>query len=239
MKLSVAIWIFSVLFPCIYFKISYFKMAFTFSILMIMVTSVIVTAFIRINSKLRRNKVVVEEPIDVKSSRWQIKRKRAEYERRVTSIFKAILIYYGVCNVPAFVFIMITNLCSTCDCNVIHWSRDFLQVCILVNCCGNQFLYAWRMRSFMRAFKSLVNKSVSTEESNHHHSDPHHSGKDEWTNEQIFNVLLWITFHIWLIKGSDCEEISVKISDRPGQYIYTNGTQKREVVNDLSIWVTH
>lgn len=179
MKLSVAIWIFSVLFPCIYFKISYFKMAFTFSILMIMVTSVIVTAFIRINSKLRRNKVVVEEPIDVKSSRWQIKRKRAEYERRVTSIFKAILIYYGVCNVPAFVFIMITNLCSTCDCNVIHWSRDFLQVCILVNCCGNQFLYAWRMRSFMRAFKSLVNKSVSTEESNHHHSDPHHSGKDE------------------------------------------------------------
>ncbi|XP_031557274.1 neuromedin-U receptor 1-like [Actinia tenebrosa] len=188
MKMSIAIWIFSVVFPCIYFKIGYFKTAFTFSIFMVVVTSVIVTAFIRIQSKLRRNKVVVEEPNDVNNSRRQIKRKRAAYERRVTNIFKAILVYYGVCNLPAFVFIMITNLCSSCECDVIHWSRDFLQVCILINCCGNQFLYAWRMRCFIRAFKSLVNKSVSTDESNHHHSDHHHSdhhhiGKDEPVNQ--------------------------------------------------------
>ncbi|XP_028517509.1 neuromedin-U receptor 2-like [Exaiptasia diaphana] len=37
-KMSVAIWIFSIAFPCIYFELGYFKFAFIFSILMIIVT---------------------------------------------------------------------------------------------------------------------------------------------------------------------------------------------------------
>jgi hypothetical protein len=135
--------------------------------LMIIVTFVtIVTAFIRIHGNIRMHasiRAVTVQPMGSDTKISQIQIKRAERERRVTKIFRAILIFYAICNLPAFVFIFIVNLCSTCSCVLIHWSRDLLLLCVLVNCSGNQFLYAWRMKSFTRTFRSLVNLPVSDE----------------------------------------------------------------------------
>jgi hypothetical protein len=58
---------------------------------------------------------------------------------------------------------MIVNFCHTCNCQLIHWSRDLSHLCVLINCCGNQFLYAWRIKCFTRAFRSLVKKPISEE----------------------------------------------------------------------------
>ncbi|KAK3748434.1 hypothetical protein QZH41_017306 [Actinostola sp. cb2023] len=167
-NMSIAIWIFSIAFPCIYFQIGYFKFAFIFSILMIIVTFVtLVTSFLRIHSNVRRHVSVkipkIEEGPEPRRSTWSnnMQAKRLEYENRVTQIFKAILIFYAICNVPAFVFVFIVNLCESCDCYLIHWSRDLILLCVLTNCAGNQFLYAWRMRSFTRSFRSLIKLPVS------------------------------------------------------------------------------
>lgn len=164
--LSIVIWVFSFAFPCMYFKIGYLKMSFVFSILMLVVTSVIVTTFIRIFSNIRPNKIMSVGPQtgEADDSSAKLRLKRTEYERRVTSIFRAILIFYTICSVPALIFIFIVNFCSTCNCQLIHWSRDLIQLCVLINCCGNQFLYAWRMRCFTRAFKALVKNRVSEQE---------------------------------------------------------------------------
>lgn len=162
--MSIGIWVFSLTFPCIYFEIGYFKYAFVFAILMIVVTFVtLVTSFFRIHSNVRehlsRNNIEPDNK-SAESSR-KMQEKRLEYENRVTKIFKSILAFYCICNIPACIFIFIVNLCETCDCYLIHWSRDLLLLCVLTNCAGNQFLYAWKMRSFIRAFRSLVHQPVS------------------------------------------------------------------------------
>lgn len=168
-NISIAIWIFSLAFPCIYFQIGYFKFAFIFAILMIIVTFVtMVKAFIRIHGNMRtasKRTIKVQPTGSVNEETSQIQQKRAERERRVTRIFTAIFIFYAACNLPAFVFIFIINLCSTCSCIFIHWSRDLLLLCVLINCSGNQFLYAWRMKSFTRAFRSLVRLPLNDEAS--------------------------------------------------------------------------
>ncbi|XP_031560374.1 uncharacterized protein LOC116296492, partial [Actinia tenebrosa] len=168
-NMSVAIWIFSFTFPCIYFQIGYFKFAFIFAILMIIVTFVaMVIAFIRIHCSIRSTtaRVLTVQPMGSANEKTsQIELKRAERERRVTRIFTAILIFYTICNLPAFVFIFVVNFCSSCSCIFIHWSRDLLLLCALVNCSGNQFLYAWRMKSFTRAFRSLVHLPLTDEAS--------------------------------------------------------------------------
>ena len=48
--------------------------------------------------------------------------------------------------------IYVINLCSTCSCVLIHWFRDLQYLLILVSSAFNQFLYAWRMDGFRRAF---------------------------------------------------------------------------------------
>lgn len=168
-NMSIATWIFSLTFPGIYFQVGLFKFAFIFAILMIIVTFVtMVTSFIRIHGNMRTasRKAVAVQPIGSavdESSQMQLK--RVKRERRVTRIFTAILIFYTTCNLPAFVFIFVVNLCSSCSCIFIHWSRDLLLLSVLVNCCGNQFLYAWRMKSFTRAFRSIVHLPLTDEAS--------------------------------------------------------------------------
>jgi len=77
-------------------------------------------------------------------------------EKKVTKTLLIVLILFLACYLPSCVCIYIVNLCSTCDCVFIHWVRDIQFVLVMINSGVNPFVYAWRLQSFRKAFKSIL-----------------------------------------------------------------------------------
>lgn len=62
---------------------------------------------------------------------------------------------FWLCAVSLLVMIYVINLCNQCSCVLIHLFRDLQYLFVLVNSASNQFLYAWRIRSFREAFQTI------------------------------------------------------------------------------------
>ena len=73
----------------------------------------------------------------------------------MTTSFLLIIISFLTFAVPSLVMIYVINLCNSCSCVLIHWFRDLQYQFLLINSASNQFLYAWRMRSFRKAFQTI------------------------------------------------------------------------------------
>lgn len=118
----------------------------------VVATLLIITfAYIRIYQSLHAHVDNVEA---TRSDRMM--EQRVKYEKKATRSFLLVLFVFVCCNVSSCVIIYIILLCDVCSCDVIHWLRDFQFLMALVNCSANQFLYAWRMPTFKRAFKVLL-----------------------------------------------------------------------------------
>ena len=157
--ISLLIWVISVSVPCLYFITGFYLFAFLFtSVALITIISILTFSYIRIHQRLK-----------AQISRWhwfqqkQIKLEAISMERGLTRAFYIILGIFLVCLLPSFVMIYIINFCDHCDCIFIHWLRDLQFLFPLVNCSLNQFLYAWRIRSFRRAISAVLCKTVSYE----------------------------------------------------------------------------
>ena len=83
-------------------------------------------------------------------------KEEVEREKKVTKTLLIVLILFLACYLPSTVCIYIVNLCSTCDCVFIHWVRDIQFVLVMANSGVNPFVYAWRLQSFRKAFKSIL-----------------------------------------------------------------------------------
>lgn len=157
--ISLLIWVISVSVPCLYFIAGFYLFAFLFtSAALVIIISILTFSYIRIHQRLK-----------AQISRWhwfqqrQIKLEAVSMERGLTRAFYVILGIFLVCLLPSFVMIYIINFCDHCDCIFIHWLRDLQFLFPLVNCSLNQFLYAWRIRSFRRAISAVLCKTVSYE----------------------------------------------------------------------------
>lgn len=157
--ISLLIWVISVSVPCLYFITGFYLFAFLFtSAALVIIISILTFSYIRIHQRLK-----------AQISRWhwfqqrQIKLEAVSMERGLTRAFYIILGIFLVCLLPSFVMIYIINFCDHCDCIFIHWLRDLQFLFPLVNCSLNQFLYAWRIRSFRRAISAVLCKTVSYE----------------------------------------------------------------------------
>lgn len=150
--ISVGIWIFSVSVSFIYFATGFYTFVFVFANTTVVATLLIITfAYIRIYKSLHAHVDNVEA---TRSDRMM--EQRVKYEKKATRSFLLVLFVFVCCNVSSCVIIYIILLCDVCSCDVIHWLRDFQFLMALVNCSANQFLYAWRMPTFKRAFKVLL-----------------------------------------------------------------------------------
>ena len=116
---------------------------------------IITYAYIRIYQSLHAH---VERGTFSQDDRFA--QQRLKYEKKATTSFLLVLFVFVICNVTSCVIIYIILLCYTCSCDVIHWLRDFQFLMALINCAANQFLYAWRMPPFVRAFKNLFSRTV-------------------------------------------------------------------------------
>ncbi len=150
--ISIGIWIFSIAVSFIYFATGFYTFVFVFANTTVIATLLIITfAYIRIYQSLH---VHVEHGGTTRSNR--IKEQRLKYEKKATRSFFFVIFVFICCNVSSCVMVYVILLCDVCTCDVIHWLRDFQFLMALVNCSANQFLYAWRMPTFIRAFKVLL-----------------------------------------------------------------------------------
>lgn len=150
--MSVGIWIFSISVSCIYFATGFYTFVFVFANTTVIATLLIITfAYIRIYQSLHAQ---VEQSGTTRSDR--IMERRIKYEKKATRSFFFVIFVFICCNVSSCVMVYVILLCGVCTCDAIHWLRDVQFLMALVNCSANQFLYAWRMPTFIRAFKVLL-----------------------------------------------------------------------------------
>ena len=146
---SIAIWIFSCSLPFLYFTTGFYTLAFIFANTTIILNLILlVFYFVRIVKSLTAHEKHMAAVLGGQS----VQRRRVLREKQATKCFLLILLFFFVCSFPSCVMIYVINLCSTCSCVVIHWCRDLQYLLVLVNASSNQFLYAWRMNSYRRAF---------------------------------------------------------------------------------------
>ena len=155
--LSVLIWLVSLLVSCLYFATGFYLFAFIFTnTALVVMISLLTFSYVRIQQKLK-----------AQISRWhwfqqiQVKLDAIATEKKLTNAFFVILGIFMLCLCPSLVMIYVINFCDTCHCALVHWLRDLHFLFPLVNCALNQFLYAWRIRTFRRAISGLLSKSVS------------------------------------------------------------------------------
>ena len=77
-------------------------------------------------------------------------------ERKTTRTLLVALGLFLACYLPSCVCIYIINSYSTCDCLFIIWARNIQWVLVLANSSVNPFVYAWKLRNFRKAFKSIL-----------------------------------------------------------------------------------
>lgn len=154
--MAAGIWAFSLSFPFIYLLTGYLTYAFVFAHTVIIATFlVMLLTYLKI-FRVFRDQVKQWDSLDHNSSDNQAKRQAVRWEQKVTKTFMIMLALFLACYLPSCICIYITNLCSTCSCNFIHWARDVHFVLILANSGVNPFVYAWRFENFRNAFVKLL-----------------------------------------------------------------------------------
>ena len=148
---SVALWICSLSLPLLYLAVGFYLLAFIFANTAVVISvGVLIFVNYRIYHSLRQHEKHSEH---IRSSRDR--QKHVKREQKITMLFLLIIISFLACAVPSLVMIYVINLCNTCNCVLIHWFRDLQYLFLLLNSATNQFLYAWRMRSFQAAFRTI------------------------------------------------------------------------------------
>ena len=149
---SVMIWIFSIAVSFVYFAIGFYTFVFIFANLIVIASLVIISfAYIRIYQSLHAH---VEQVVTTENDRFR--EQRLKYEKKATRSFLLVMIAFICCNVSSCVMVYVILFCDVCSCETIHWLRDLQSLMALLNCAANQFLYAWRMPTFVRAFKLIL-----------------------------------------------------------------------------------
>ncbi|PFX11673.1 Dysferlin, partial [Stylophora pistillata] len=128
------------------------RLAFIFANAAVIVTSIVlVFVYFRVCHFLKRHR---KTSAQVQSNEVE-REKQQQREQKATNSLLMIAVAFILCSFPSCVMVYIINLCHTCNCVLIHWLRDLQFLFILINSASNQFLYAFRMRPFKRAFMTI------------------------------------------------------------------------------------
>ena len=153
---SLLVWTASILLSLIYFIVGYNKFRFVFASTAVAATfAVLVFTNVKIFKYLRCQVHQWDALHDSTDENLAMKQ-AVKREKKITKTLLIVLALFLACYVPSCICIYIVNLCSTCNCVFIHWVRDIQFVLVMVNSGVNPFVYAWRLQSFRRAFKSIL-----------------------------------------------------------------------------------
>ena len=150
------VWILSILFSLIYFVVGYNKFRFVFANTVIAVTFAVmiftnVKIFKYLRCQVRQWDAMHDSTEENLAMKQAVKR-----EKKITKTLLIVLAIFLAFYVPSCICIYIINLCTTCNCVFIHWVRDIQFVLVMMNSGVNPFVYAWRLQSYRKAFKSIL-----------------------------------------------------------------------------------
>lgn len=152
----VVVWTISLSFPFAYLYVGFFHYAFLFANTAVVLTFlVLLFAYVRIY-KIFRRQVREWDNIHDGTEDNRAKKRTMRWEQKITKTLLVMLILFISCYLPACALIYIINLCNTCNCDLVLWSRDVQFLLILANSSMNPFVYSWRLNNCRRAFLWIV-----------------------------------------------------------------------------------
>ena len=159
---SVVIWVVSLGFSLLYFKLGFFLYSFIFANTAVFTTFFIllfvhrsILGRLRERSKFWQDQRAAENTMCEKlQSAKNIK--NIKKESKVAKTLSIVLLTFLVSFVPACVIIYLLNFCLSCNCLLVHWLRDIQKLTISLNSAVNPYLYAWRLPQFKKAFLKLL-----------------------------------------------------------------------------------
>ena len=153
---AAGIWAFAVMFSFVYLSIGYLTCAFVFAHTAILATFLIMLfTYLKIVPALKHHAQQWEVK-DSGAADSQAKRQAIKWEKKVSKTCLIMLALFLAGYLPSYVFIYITNPCSSCSCNFMHASRDIYSLLILTNSAVNPFVYAWRFENIRKAIFKLM-----------------------------------------------------------------------------------
>ena len=159
---SVSIWIGTLGFSFIYFKLGFIVYSFVFANTAVFTTFlVLIFVHVGILKRLReRSKYWRDQrAMNYAESGQQENRNNiinTKREAKAAKTLMIILLAFFFSLTPACVMIYLLNFCSKCSCLMIHWLRDLKILIVLCNSGVNPYLYAWRLPQFRRAFYKFL-----------------------------------------------------------------------------------
>ena len=154
--ISLAIWVFSAGFPFLYFRVGYLNFSFVFINTSVVASFVVlVVTYVRMFKTLRAQ-VRQWDDLGQHGIENQLKKRAIKWEKKITKTLVVMLSLFMLCFFPSCVISYIIGFCGTCDCEFIHWLRDINYVLILANSSMNPFVFAWRLKTFRKAFARIL-----------------------------------------------------------------------------------
>lgn len=152
----VIVWTISLSFPFAYLYLGFFSYAFLFANTAVVMTFlVLLFAYVRIY-KIFRRQVREWDSLHDSTEDNRAKKIRMRWEQKITKTLLIMLVLFISCYLPACAGIYVINLCSTCGCDLVLFSRDIQFLLILANSSMNPFIYSWRLNNCRRAFIWIV-----------------------------------------------------------------------------------
>ena len=155
--ISLVIWIVSIGFPFLYFKVGYLKYQFFFANTAVVSTFAVLCLTYAKVFKVFKDQVKHWDSLhNGPDNQNHPKKSTVKWEKKVTKTFLVMLILFIACFLPSLVLIYIISFCGSCKCVFIHWARDLNYILVMANSSMNPFVFAWRLRPFREAFAKIL-----------------------------------------------------------------------------------
>ena len=153
---SFLVWVVSILLSLVYFVVGFNKFWFVFANTAVTATfAVMIFTNVKI-FKYLRCQIHQWDAIHDSTEENLAMKQAVKREKKITKTLLIVLAIFLAFYVPSCICIYIINLCTTCNCVFIHWARDIQFVLVMMNSGVNPFVYAWRLQSYRKAFKSIL-----------------------------------------------------------------------------------
>ena len=157
--ISLLLWIVSILLSMLYFIVGYNRYRFIFANTAVAVTIIeLIFTNMKIQKHLRKQ-MQQWETLHGSTEENLIMKQLMMWEKKMTKTLVIVMLLFLAFYLPSYVFICVINLCTDCDCMFIHWIRDIQFLLIVATSAVNPFVYAWRLESYRRVFRSIVTRS--------------------------------------------------------------------------------
>ena len=155
--ISLAIWIISIGLPFLYFKVGYLKYQFFFANTAVVSTfAVLCMTYVKVFKSFKHQVKHWDTLHNGPEQDNYVKKRTIKWEKKVTKTFLIMLALFICCFLPSLILIYIISFCGSCNCEFIHWARDFNYTLIMANSSMNPFVFAWRLQPYRKAFVKIL-----------------------------------------------------------------------------------